>query len=743
MPRFHPLHLSLRKTLVLFLSLGTILNCLIWPSRLPGRISGTAAAQTSVNYIDNSAYFVEKHYADFLSREPDAAGLQFWTSGITTCGSNAQCVEVKRINTSAAFFLSIEFQETGYLVYRTHKVAFGNIPNKPVPITQSEMFADMLTIRNGVIVGVGNWQQQLEQNQSDYFDAFVTQSRFQSLYPSSMTPAQFVDALNVNASGALSSGERNSLVADLTSGAKTRAQALRAVASDADLNSAEFNRAFVLMQYFGYLRRNPDDPPDNNFNGYNFWLNKLNSFNGDFVKAEMVKAFLSSTEYRNRFAQPTLSAFSNPADPLILRAQTAKGETIDYFGGKDAQGKATSLTSVRVSTSDNKVTNIGLDSQARPTQIHASNGVSIKITWLSSTNILVTAITADGAIQANTTIDFTSLTASAIYRPHPSAETSGVTRNAALAATRVDASYGRAVRHKDAGTNPSASAAAGISQVNVTRCGNPVNDADVGMTVIPSSNPSNAFTLPATFAGSGQYNVSIPSQPSPGEDIQQRCEDIAGALGHGCEGLEALPPGSEHYIAARLGLAVAEFGPEASAAVFAGIEVGFAAARLYCETLGYSPAEGAPDLAELLCGGIGALIDRFAAGDLHLIPIVSIPGKGVVDGGSGATVPSSGSFPTFNVDAGGKVEIASFTTSPADPDPFQSYVAEALIECAPQGTQVTISMVGTDGFTKSATATIQGDANVTLTVPGAEAGVMDTITIAVSNGPTKRIAIVF
>ena len=63
----------------------------------------------------------------------------------------------------------------------------------------------------------------------------------------------------------------------------------------------EFNRAFVLMQYFGYLRRNPSDAPDGSFDGYNFWLNKLNQFNGDFVNAEMVKAFISSSEYRRRF----------------------------------------------------------------------------------------------------------------------------------------------------------------------------------------------------------------------------------------------------------------------------------------------------------------------------------------------------------------------------------------------------------------------------------------------------------
>src|SRR5205823_1660741 len=94
---------------------------------------------------------------------------------------------------------------------------------------------------------------------------------------------------------------RDQLISDLATGMKTRAQVLRAVAEDPDLVNADFNRAFVLMQYFGYLRRNPNDAPEANFDGYNFWLNKLNQFDGNFVNAEMVKAFIHSTEYRQRF----------------------------------------------------------------------------------------------------------------------------------------------------------------------------------------------------------------------------------------------------------------------------------------------------------------------------------------------------------------------------------------------------------------------------------------------------------
>jgi hypothetical protein len=64
---------------------------------------------------------------------------------------------------------------------------------------------------------------------------------------------------------------------------------------------AEFNRAFVLMQFFGYLRRNPNDAPDTDYTGYDFWLTKLNQFNGVYIRAEMVKPFLASAEYRKRF----------------------------------------------------------------------------------------------------------------------------------------------------------------------------------------------------------------------------------------------------------------------------------------------------------------------------------------------------------------------------------------------------------------------------------------------------------
>ena len=83
-----------------------------------------------------------------------------------------------------------------------------------------------------------------------------------------------------------------------------RVRVLRRVAESQTFSQRELSPAFVLMQYFGYLQRNPYDPPDDNLDGYNFWLNKLNEAGGDFRRADMVKSFLVSTEYRARFGAP-------------------------------------------------------------------------------------------------------------------------------------------------------------------------------------------------------------------------------------------------------------------------------------------------------------------------------------------------------------------------------------------------------------------------------------------------------
>ena len=279
----------------LLLALSNFVNAnVVTADPITLKISDNDSVTAGSNPIDDAHFFVQQHYMDFLNRTPDDSGWQFWEEQITRCGSDSRCIEARRIDVSGAYFLSMEFKETGYLVYLLTKASFGTMPR------YLKFLADSQAIGRGVIVGRTGWQETLENNKRAFIDAWVERSEFKT-YHDARTAAQYVDALFANSGITPEQSERDALINGLSIGTETRATVLRKVAENSVLKRNEQNGAFVLMQYFGYLRRNPDDEPDNDLRGYNFWLNKLNEFSGDFRRAEMVKAFLRSGEYRQRF----------------------------------------------------------------------------------------------------------------------------------------------------------------------------------------------------------------------------------------------------------------------------------------------------------------------------------------------------------------------------------------------------------------------------------------------------------
>jgi len=255
------------------------------------------------NPIDDSAFFVRQHYHDFLGREPDAAGLAFWTNEIESCGASAQCREVKRVHVSAAFFLSIEFQETSFFVIRAQRVAFGHKSVEPASrLSYQQFIRDAHAVSEGVIVGQPGFEALLEQNKQDYATEIVNSADFDARFPAGQTAAEYVGALFASAGVTPTDAERQAAVGAFGAGGTAgRIAAFRSVAVSNSVRDDELNPAFVLAEYIGYLRRNPTDAPDGDDSGYQFWLAKLNQFGGNFVKAEMVKAFISSDEYRHRF----------------------------------------------------------------------------------------------------------------------------------------------------------------------------------------------------------------------------------------------------------------------------------------------------------------------------------------------------------------------------------------------------------------------------------------------------------
>jgi Tol biopolymer transport system component len=278
------------------------------------------------NPIDNAREFVKQHYRDFLNREADQAGEDFWTDNITKCSdparrpagqTEAQCTLRQRETTSGAFFLSPEFQYTSYFVYRMYQGALGRQPKL------SEFTPDALFVANGIIVNGQLSAAKINQNKADFALQFIdctdaTKYRcaeFKSIYDG-LNNQQYVDKLFQTTGVNAGASDRASLVNMLNANPAptTRASVLQKVVDGINVISEgnqqftttygqafynqQFTRAFVQLEYFGYMKRDPDEA------GYEFWLGKLNQFGGNFVNAEMVLAFISSPEYRARFGAP-------------------------------------------------------------------------------------------------------------------------------------------------------------------------------------------------------------------------------------------------------------------------------------------------------------------------------------------------------------------------------------------------------------------------------------------------------
>ena len=288
--------------------------------------------------IDDADFFASQHYIDFLRRFPDAPGLTFWTGNVTTqtaeCNdpakrlpgeSIAACADRKRANTSAAFFLSPEFQNTGSFVVRVYWGTLGKAPNTPKASCPSlpdgysgqcrplysDYISDMRQVANGIVVNDQLDPNVINANKRAFVDQFVNTTAFKAKYDA-LNNQQFVDTLfattGINASAtdrqALVNGlnavpateTRSSVVFKVVDGTTTQtggALVFNTTYGQAFYNK-EFDDAFVFMEYVGYLRRNPDQ------GGYDFWLGKLKQY-GNWADAEMVLAFIRAPEYRNRF----------------------------------------------------------------------------------------------------------------------------------------------------------------------------------------------------------------------------------------------------------------------------------------------------------------------------------------------------------------------------------------------------------------------------------------------------------
>ena len=227
-----------------------------------------------VNPVGDVEFFVRQHYADFLGRDPEPGGFLGWQTIINTCPAGSTSCD--RVHVSGAFFQSQEFQQRGYFVYRFYPVAFGRKPNF------AEFIPDIARV-SGFLTDA-----QLEAARVAYVNDFMNRPLFTATY-NSLNNTQFVDTLLATAE--VTHPDRDAWITALGNGTKTRAEVLREIAESTQVYSKYYNQAFVVMQYFGYLRRDPDA-------AYLNWIQELNNTGS---ARTMINGFVNSPEYTFRF----------------------------------------------------------------------------------------------------------------------------------------------------------------------------------------------------------------------------------------------------------------------------------------------------------------------------------------------------------------------------------------------------------------------------------------------------------
>lgn len=231
--------------------------------------------------IDDNDFMVQQHYIDFLARMPEPAGFQGWMTVLNNCPSSGRDANgyCDRIEVSSDFFRSPEYQGRRYWAYRFYSVSFHRLPKYAEFIPDARRVSGFLT------------DAQLEANRVVFANDFVARPEFTALYASKTNPADYVDALLTTAQVTLPATLRQQLIDDLTAGRKTRAETLRAITETTEVYNKYYNEAFVVNQYHGYLRRDPDIL-------YLDWIKTMDQ-TGDY--RTMINGFLNSLEYRDRF----------------------------------------------------------------------------------------------------------------------------------------------------------------------------------------------------------------------------------------------------------------------------------------------------------------------------------------------------------------------------------------------------------------------------------------------------------
>lgn len=436
--------------------------------------------------------------------------------------------------------------------------------------------------------------------------------------------------------------------------------------------------------------------------------------------------------------ETSVTVMFNPTDPLLVRSTVDDGTVLEYFGRRDSDGLPTNLDQVVIQGAEGEIC-AEMQEDGLPQEFTDESGTSFQFEWTSPTTAVLTAISSTGEYQVNTLVDFNN--------PDPSSVNAHFSQDQTLNIRSGKRSVlGSQPRQKNAAAIKQASTSE--VQVNVVECERPARFADVDV-VARDTDGNFLLSVPAVQVSEGTYRASLPTNITPTYNPQEICLQLEGVLGISCIGLAALggPSGAFatcSYLAVALDALTIPSGE--AIPLIAACDRATKAWTLLCSSLGASAVEGAPSLADFLCRG--TYEDRRIETDVVLQAVVAGLPNNIASGS--VTSSPNGPFPTLTVDLGERVSIRSLELEPANPASAVDYVATAVVECVTEGTTITMSIVGTDGYTDSRTTTVtetEFSGTFTLTVPGAETGVRDVVTLKVSlptgESLTREASLVF
>jgi len=254
---------------------------------VPGALTiDPGVASAAANPIDDHRYFITRQYADLLGREADEATIEKLSGQFIQCGARTDCLRARRLDISTSLLIQNELPTAGVFLHGLYTFGLGRRPR----------FAEYENDRNAI----NNHNAEIQASRLALALTFVQRGEFERKYPNTMKAGEFVDqllnAVSQNASVDLKA-ERTTLIGLFDGTNAGRAAILARTISQPSVVDAEYNQAFVLVQYFSYLRRDPDDT------GFNFWVNTLKSkpLRDPDSARQMVCTFLTSFEFQNRF----------------------------------------------------------------------------------------------------------------------------------------------------------------------------------------------------------------------------------------------------------------------------------------------------------------------------------------------------------------------------------------------------------------------------------------------------------